>query len=206
MNAKRILAVAIILVIVVLVVVLNFEPIPFKDEFLSNIGNLLALLFFASLLLERAMDVLLTITRAPKSEQLDELINNFKFVLQHKAMPPEQEVETRKQLADIQEEKRNWRNNTRNISMWLGLVLGVIVAAVGIRTLGSIIDMGAITNKIQLSAFAIVDVLLTGGLLAGGSDGIHKIAELYRNFFESRSAQERNRTLEQKTAREGSTG
>ena len=206
MNAKKILAVVVILVVLVLTIVLNFETIPFKDEFLSNIGNLLALLFFASLLLERAMDVLLTITRAPKSEQLDELINNFKYVLQHKAIPPEKEAETSRQLADIQEEKRNWRNGTRTISMWMGLVLGVIIAAVGIRTLGSIIDMGAITNKTQYSAFVLVDVLLTGGLLAGGSDGIHKIAELYRNFFESRSAQERNRTLEQKGLKEGATG
>lgn len=206
MDVKKIFAVAVILVVVVLVVVYNFDAIPFKDEFLSNIGNLLALLFFASLLLERALDVLLTITRAPHSEQLDEVIADFRYLLQQKDIPPEKKQQTRESLIAKQDEKRDWRNGTRNISMWLGLILGVIIAAVGIRTLGSIIDMSAIPNKAQHDAFAVVDVLLTGGLLAGGSDGIHKVAELYRNFFESRSAQERNRTLEQKTPKEGATG
>ena len=206
MDVKKIFAVAVILVIVVLVVVYNFDAIPFKDEFLSNIGNLLALLFFASLLLERALDVLLTITRAPHSEQLDEVIADFRYLLQQKDIPPEEKQKTLESLRTKRDEKRDWRNGTRNISMWLGLILGVVIAAVGIRTLGSIIDMSAIPNKAQHDAFAVVDVLLTGGLLAGGSDGIHKIAELYRNFFESRSAQERNRTLEQKTPKEGATG
>jgi hypothetical protein len=39
----------------------------------------------------------------------------------------------------------------------------------------------------QLTCFHVVDVLLTGGLLAGGSDAIHKMMSLYVTIMEGTS-------------------
>ncbi len=39
--------------------------------------------------------------------------------------------------------------------------------------------------KYQLNFFNFLDVFLTGGLIAGGSDGVHKLIEVYRSFTEA---------------------
>lgn len=197
MDLKKILAILFIIAILAVVVFFKFSAIPFQKDVLSKIGGLLTLLFFAALLLERALDVFLTLGRAPKSEELDELITKLRNLLSANVAAAVDRSAGEAELLAAQKEKREWRAGTRSIAMWLGFILGIIVSAVGIRTLGSIIDISMIEdNNAQVFAFGIVDIVLTGGLLAGGSDGIHKISELFRNFFESQSAQARQKTLE----------
>jgi hypothetical protein len=71
-------------------------------------------------------------------------------------------------------------------SLWSGLIVGVLVSAVGIRSLQTLIDAEAFSKAdcCQRVLFIFVDVLLTGGILAGGSDGIHKLVEVLRAFLD----------------------
>jgi len=80
---------------------------------------------------------------------------------------------------------------TRNISLWSALFLGVFVSAVGVRTLGMLVAENAVPAGMQTSLFNSVDILLTGALLAGGSDGIHKIMQVYTNYMESAASKAR---------------
>ena len=70
--------------------------------------------------------------------------------------------------------------------------MGLLISAVGIRTLESMVDRNALTeiSRLQSLVFRLVDVLLTGGVIAGGSEGIHKIANIY-NAFTERAANQR---------------
>ena len=80
--------------------------------------------------------------------------------------------------------------------MITGLFVGIIISSLWIRTLNQLVTTESIQSlpSLQSSAFRFIDVLLTGGLIAGGSDGIHKIIDLYRVFTEtsSQKAQSQN--------------
>ena len=70
------------------------------------------------------------------------------------------------------------------MAMYLGYVLGFIISMIGIRALEPLVDSGTFQNlgEVQQNMFRMVDIFITGGLLAGGSDGIHKITEILRDF------------------------
>jgi hypothetical protein len=81
------------------------------------------------------------------------------------------------------------KNQTRFITLWAGLLFGIIISVVGIRTLGSLVDP-EIFKRTDISAlqkywFNIVDIFITGGLLAGGSDSIHKMTKIYTTFMDA---------------------
>ena len=58
-----------------------------------------------------------------------------------------------------------------------------------LQTLGALVPEPALLDLgyTQQIIFHAMDVIITGGVIAGGSDGIHKMAEWYRTAMESRS-------------------
>ena len=71
---------------------------------------------------------------------------------------------------------------------WVGgSLLGVIVAALGVRALGLFVDASEFADLRpgQREWFARVDILLSGGVLAGGSDGLHQIVKRFLEFLKT---------------------
>ena len=83
----------------------------------------------------------------------------------------------RQQLEDVEENLETYRSNTRNIISLLSLLAGIVISLAGVRILQTFADV-ALEGK-QLSLFNAIDVLLTGGLLAGGSAGVHRLTKVY---------------------------
>ena len=80
-----------------------------------------------------------------------------------------------------------YKSQTRKIALWTALSVGLLISGVGVRSLDTLLQpvpQGALNANIQGLVFRCLDVLLTGGLIAGGSDGIHKITQLASTFFE----------------------
>src|SRR5690606_11093302 len=69
----------------------------------------------------------------------------------------------------------------------LGFLFGIAVATVGIRALEGLLAPGALqlAPMGQGVAFRVVDVLMTGGVIAGGSEAIHKLIQLFTTFMEA---------------------
>jgi len=162
----------------------------------QTLGRILGSLIVVSLFLERALDVYLTTGRASESEKMEDEIQRLTQVITDlKAfvpLPPAKEQEMNvaaAELKKVKEDKADYRAGTRNLALWLGLVFGLLISAVGLRTLQSLAESESLEalSKWQLNSFRIVDVLLTGGLIAGGSEGIHKITEVYRSFMDRAS-------------------
>lgn len=47
----------------------------------------------------------------------------------------------------------------------------------------------------QILAFNMVDICLTGGVIAGGSEGIHKLTQVFTDFMESSSQRIRDKEV-----------
>jgi hypothetical protein len=94
-----------------------------------------------------------------------------------------------KELAHLKENEQArsaYKATTRKIALWTALVFGLLISGVGVRSLDTLVQpvQGSLYSGIQSLVFRCLDVLLTGGLIAGGSDGIHKITQLFTTYFE----------------------
>lgn len=79
-----------------------------------------------------------------------------------------------------------FRAKTRRISTWAGLALGMLTSAVGFRLLDQIVYIPAnFADSYQLQWFLVVDVILTGAVLSGGSQTVHQIFSLYESFMDA---------------------
>jgi len=115
----------------------------------------------------------------------------------------EQELaQKRDQLADAvnnadAEEKvlSSYRASRRRVTAAIGLGLGVLAASVGFRFFCQIVELDALKNVAgnQAAWFGLVDVLLTGAVLSGGSQAIHQILAVYTQFMESTQKSVANR-------------
>jgi hypothetical protein len=115
-------------------------------------------------------------------------------------------AETDKLTAELNQELVRLKNNeqlrsaykseTRKIALWTALLFGLLISGVGVRSLDTLVQpaQGSLYSGIQSLLFHFLDVLLTGGLIAGGSDGIHKITQLFSTYFEETRAGLRERS------------
>lgn len=89
-------------------------------------------------------------------------------------------------LTENEQARSAYKATTRKIALWTALVFGLLISGVGVRSLDSLVQpvQGSVYSGIQSLVFRCLDVLLTGGLIAGGSDGIHKITQLFSTYFE----------------------
>ncbi len=85
----------------------------------------------------------------------------------------------KQQLKEAELDLENYRNTTKNIIALLSLLAGIVISLAGVRILQPFADI-SLTGK-QLSLFNAIDVLLTGGLLAGGSAGVHRLTKVYED-------------------------
>ncbi|MBD2203169.1 hypothetical protein H6G33_17185 [Calothrix sp. FACHB-1219] len=97
-------------------------------------------------------------------------------------------------LNTIERQRLAYKSNTRIIALWTSLLCGLLISAIGIRSLEPLIILDA-NNPIQLIIFRCFDAFLTGGLIAGGSEGIHKFTQVFTDFLEATSRQAKDRRL-----------
>ncbi len=172
----------------------------------AEVMSLLGSVFVVTLFVERAQEVILTNWRAYGSEALDLAIRvqEQRVLRLERGEPGQQEsgqqstsrdagslTEARQRLDELCQDKLRYRAQTRIYALRIGVIMGVAVSVAGLRTLGVLVPETAVMafGLVQQVIFHTMDVIITGGVIAGGSDGIHKMAEWYRLAMESRSRQ-----------------
>ena len=90
-------------------------------------------------------------------------------------------------------DRAEYKSQTRKIALWVALFIGLVISGVGIRALETLIvvvteftppDKQPPFYYEQIRIFRVLDTILTGGLIAGGSDGIHKLTVVFTVFLE----------------------
>jgi uncharacterized membrane protein YidH (DUF202 family) len=75
--------------------------------------------------------------------------------------------------------------HTRKVAAWIGLAIGVLTAGVGFRVLHTLFVELPPVGCVHNGFFTLVDVLLTGALLSGGSKAVHHVFNVYESFMEA---------------------
>ncbi|MBT9100231.1 hypothetical protein KFZ76_21240 [Methylovulum psychrotolerans] len=134
----------------------------------NKITTLLGSLFAIALFFERCIEVIIAIFRNQKAAELKNKSDKS---------PADQ---------DAAENLTNYRLETQSISLRVSFIVGIIVSAAGIRILGELVDIPKDVVDITLSQknfFHLVDIFVTAGVLAGGSDGIHQIMNVFDDYM-----------------------
>ncbi len=100
-------------------------------------------------------------------------------------------------LDDLNAKERQraaYKADTRIIALWTSLLFGLLISAIGVRSIEPLVIID-LNNQIQVVIFRSLDALLTGGLIAGGSEGIHQIIQVFINFMEATSRQIKDKGL-----------
>ncbi len=78
-----------------------------------------------------------------------------------------------------------------------GVALGLALAVLGVRVLEHLVESDVLRMAVpwQAKGFRSFDVLLTGGLIGGGADGIHKLVSVFTTKFDQLSEANRRAQL-----------
>jgi hypothetical protein len=195
---KRIIPLLFTLICVAILLPASLTPnlFIFKPFGLGEVTQLLTFLMLIALFLERAIEVFISTWRQPREDKFDSAIEYITGLEKTSAdeIVPKLEEKSGKSgdLEKIIRRKAEYKAQTKKIALWTALFIGILISGVGIRALETLIDLKKIGDfdpkpvfyDGQVYVFHMMDTLLTGGLIAGGSDGIHKLTNLVTAFLD----------------------
>ena len=163
----------------------GFTSITFKAEVVTaeGIAGLLGALFVISAFIERFLEVFVVSWRGFGSEEIQHEIELSQIIIND---PNSSEAERREAVAiKAANVEAKWRYvvRTRCWSFLAAVVLGAAVALLGIRALEPLVDLQDLAG-LQLDLFRTFDVVLTAGLIGGGTDGLHKLVTTITTFLD----------------------
>jgi hypothetical protein len=181
---------------------------------LEQLGSMFGFLVMISLFVERAVEVVISIWSDPEADKLEQELEALAEARSRQSVridgllaeraeqpaPSAERLETiNKEIDELREKIRfeqdrddaidmelvKYSAHTRKVSTWVGLAIGVLTAGVGFRVLHTLFAEGPPPQSAHSVFFTLVDVLLTGALLSGGSKAVHHIFNVYESFMEA---------------------
>lgn len=133
---------------------------------LAQLGTLLVLALFV----ERLLEVFISVWREERRRQLADVA---------------EAREAAGEADGARDEIARFQGETQRVALLGGLLLGVLIALAGVRILGAVIEeIPADAPAAQLLLLHAIDVLVTGGLIGGGADALHKLMNVLTKFLE----------------------
>jgi hypothetical protein len=158
----------------------------FSEFRMEDLFVFLAKLIAIALFIERTVEVLLTPWRGLEARRIAARVKQAKTRLQ------KGETDSVAEMSDAENELQEYKGKTRQIAFLMALALGMTISAVGIRGLQFFVDLPQSSPSEQTVVFHGLDVLLTGALLAGKADGLHKMALVWTGYLDKSTEKIKN--------------
>lgn len=178
----------------------NQVPTPplFQNVTVQVFTGLMGWLFAVALLVERAVEVVVMVFRDQQADLLDyaedqatkavadatQKANGLAGDNPGKEAAANAVIEAGKNLASIQYNKVIYRAETKEVALLTGFAFGIFVSLAGVRALHGLVAENAPVGTL----FNVADIVVTGAMLAGGSEGIHRMANAFTSFMDALSA------------------
>ena len=167
----------------------DFRPFEFKPFHSGHTFGMITKLMLISAFMERTMEFFISVWRKTEKIHMVKEVENYENEISEMEVASASRKEKIMEMEILKRAMREYTGQTMRISMWISFVFGIAISAAGVRAIEPLfsIDIAAleIKNVAQYHIFFFVDILLTGGLISGGSEGIHKIAATYNNFWDA---------------------
>jgi hypothetical protein len=167
----------------------------FANNTAEQVGRTLLSLFLVALLFERALEVIIGSWRGPGAAELESELNALddalEFLPKDTGLSPGDRADREKTLVEARSDAVArtvaYRCATKRLALHAAFLLGLAVAVAGLRTVEPSIVFPSDVPALQATALKMLDALLTGGVIAGGSEGIHKIMQVFTDFAQATS-------------------
>jgi hypothetical protein len=127
--------------------------------------GLLVHVLIVTIIVERSLEVFNMIWRRPAREKLE-------LEIEH---------ETNKgKKQEMEHALKAYRGRTRTLAMYLGFAAGVVIAMAGVNVLGVLFDVTELP-RVQAALFKSADIVITAGLIAGGSKALNETIKAIRD-------------------------
>ena len=150
----------------------SLKPIGTREgeaAFLTALTQL-GILYIVALFVERSLEVFIKAWRQGGKSRLEE---------EARSAADDAKAEAAKELEE-------YRAGTQRRALLVGLTLGILVSLSGVRLLGPIFEFGAADGwSFQQALFQFTDIVVTAGLIAGGSATIHELMALIDDFLKT---------------------
>jgi hypothetical protein len=176
-------------------------PLPFKPITPQAFAGLVGWLTAVAVFVERAVEVLVLVMRDHRGdvlgiaeEQAAEAVQRATVALPSPASTatPQQIADANQalqsacaQLAAAHEQSVVYRAETKEFALKISLVFSLAVSLAGVRALHGLIPDAVTVGQ----WFSFVDIAITSALLAGGSEGVHRMANVVTSFADGLSTQ-----------------
>lgn len=131
-----------------------------------------------SLITERFVEIFTSVIRVPNRVALEsnlrELVESDDEAAKHKAI----------------EALDTYKAKTGIFAMSISFIAGLIIASVGIHVLGPLFDISGLESP-QKDFFVAIDIVVTAGLIAGGSKGVNSLTSSIGAVFDAMKYQSR---------------
>jgi hypothetical protein len=160
----------------------QFLGIPYAQDVSGEATKLVAALFVVTVFVERSTAVLASIwfgETVRKAEALE-------FLAREELDRKEGSDEAAKVVAETTVARVGVEAQQDRLKAYAALIIAFFVSAAGVRTLEKLQDlknMSPAPTATQLGLYHSVDIVITAGLIAGGSAGISAIADLLKKFI-----------------------
>lgn len=182
-----------VLVCGLLYVLIPMEPPALHASIVKISTQQLTILIVIALFLERALEVYKLSYLSQEKERLTAQVEPIQLELQSlittngEDNPNNEAIKAVKlRLFNAQESLRVYKNYMRQNLLRVAIAFGTLISLVGVRSLESAFDFPepeSIFELFRVYLFRILDVMLTAGLIAGGSEGIHTVIKKLSNLF-----------------------
>jgi hypothetical protein len=152
----------------------------------ATLTSLLAPVAFASAVVERAVEILISPWRDAGASKLQKALAALQ------ARPAD--AVRAGDLQAASEALDDYRGVTQQYAFAVSLLLSLLVSISGVRALQPFLADNALVGLAtdQRGFFFTVDVLLTALLLSGGADGVHSIVNAVTSFFDATATKASN--------------
>lgn len=185
MNAKAasIIVVSVALVTVGAIAVKDRAPaaVPFQQIPTQALLGTFTSLFLVAVFIERAVEVIVMVLRDAEADVRQGEVDAEQGRLDEAGKAAPMTPLNLDALHAAQKSLADYRAETKEIALCVSFVLGIAVSLAGVRAFASIVNALPAGNWL----FPIVDVVVTGAVLAGGSEGVHKMVNVFSNFMEA---------------------
>ena len=173
-NIGRIWLALLVLALAVVIFSLgdSLKPIDTKEgkaPFLTALTQL-GILYIVALFVERSLEVFIKAWRQGGKSRLEEAAR----------------LADEGAKAEAENALEEYRAGTQRRALLVGLTLGIMVSLSGVRLLGPIFEFGVAAEwSFQQAVFQFTDIVVTAGLIAGGSATIHELMALIDEFLKT---------------------
>ena len=180
-----------ICILLILAFFFSTTAITFKLDSFKQVYLIIGYLFVTALFMERSIEVFLSAWRSKEADLQDLAITDKTNALNKLEETNPQSVDitaSRSALEDLNKKRTEYRIESRGYALWAGLIFGTVIAFIGFRVLEGFVDPDSLTSikdSYHEKIFKIVDIVLTGGVIAGGSEGINKLTKVYTSFTQT---------------------